>query len=191
MEYFLKTARLGFRCWSEADAPLALGLWGDPSVNAFLVGPLTPDAIGARLKREISQMQKYELQYWPIFLLDGDVHVGCAGLQPYRMQEQIYELGFHLRREFWGRGLAQEAARGLIEHAFSSLNATALFAGHHPMNQESRRVLLKVGFIYAGEALYPPSGVIEPTYLLHKAPMAGSPGDGVTEGLHEPFGTGA
>lgn len=175
MKYFLKTARLGFRCWSEADLALALELWSDPRVNALLVGPFTPDAVRARLEREIAQMQEYGLQYWPVFLLDGDVHAGCAGLQPYRMQERIYELGFHLRPDFWGQGLAQEAARGLIEYAFDTLNATALFAGHHPMNQESRRVLLKVGFVYAGEELYPPSGVIEPTYLLHKASVDGSP----------------
>jgi RimJ/RimL family protein N-acetyltransferase len=173
MEYFLKTARLGFRCWSDADLPLALELWGDPEVNEFLVGPFTPDTIRKRLEREIAQMQECGLQYWPIFLLDGDAHVGCAGLQPYRMQERVYELGFHLRPAFWGSGLAQEAALGLIEHAFGALNATALFAGHHPMNQESRRVLLKVGFVYTGDALYPPSGVIEPAYLLRKEPALG------------------
>jgi RimJ/RimL family protein N-acetyltransferase len=175
MEYFLKTARLGFRCWSDADLQLALELWGDLKVNAFLVGPFTYDAIRARLEREIAQMRECGLQYWPVFLLDGDVHVGCAGLQPYRMEEQIHELGFHLRPEFWGRGLAQEAARGVIEYAFGALNATAVFAGHHPKNQGSRRVLLKAGFFFAGEELYPPSGVIEPTYLLRRASVPSLP----------------
>ncbi len=191
MEYFLKTARLGFRCWTDADLPLAQELWGDPEVNGFLVGTFTPEAICERLEREIAQMKECGLQYWPVFLLDGDAHVGCAGLQPYRMQERIYELGFHLRREFWGRGLAQEAARGLIEYAFAALNATALFAGHHPMNQESRRVLLKVGFVYAGEALYPPSGVMEPTYLLDKISAPGVARHCVTERRHEPNAMGA
>ena len=191
MEYFLKTARLGFRCWTDADLPLAQELWGDPEVNAFLVGTFTPEAIGARLEREIAQMKECGLQYWPVFLLDGDAHVGCAGLQPYRMQERIYEIGFHLRRDFWGRGLAQEATRGLIEYAFTALNAAALFAGHHPMNQESRRVLLKVGFAYAGEVLYPPSGVLEPAYLLDKASAPGMPRHCVTERPHESNAMGA
>ena len=169
MQYFLKTARLGFRCWSDADLPLALELWGDPQVSRFLGGPFAPDAIQARLKKEIAQMQECGLQYWPAFLLDEDKHVGCAGLQPYRMQERIYELGYHLRPAFWGRGLAQEAARGLIEYGFDRLGAAALFAGHHPMNRESARVLLKVGFVYTGTEFYPPSGMIEPAYLLRNA----------------------
>src|SRR5262249_43422684 len=117
MDYFLKSARLGFRCWGEEDLPLAMELWGDAEVTAFVGGPFTKEAVQARLAKEIAEMRKCGLQYWPIFLLDGildgqlggplenDPHVGCAGVRPYRMEERVYELGVHLRREFWGRGL--------------------------------------------------------------------------------------
>jgi hypothetical protein len=36
------------------------------------------------------------------------------------------------------------------------------------LNQASRKVLLGVGFTYAGEAVYPPTGILEPTYRLGK-----------------------
>ena len=49
-----------------------------------------------------------------LFLLEGDQHVGCAGLRPYRLEERIYELGYHLRPAFWGQGLAQEGKRSLF-----------------------------------------------------------------------------
>jgi [ribosomal protein S5]-alanine N-acetyltransferase len=168
MDYFLTSARLGFRCWREDDLPLALALWGDPEVTALIGRPLSKEMVRARLTKEIAQMQEYGVQYWPIFLLHGDEHVGCAGLRPYRIEERIFELGFHLRRAFWGQGLAREAARAAIDYGFGTIGAKALFAGHHPANEASRHLLLKLGFVCTHDELYPPTGLMHPSYLLYK-----------------------
>ena len=166
MDYFLKSARLGFRCWREEDLPLALALWGDAEVTALIGGPFTPEMVEARLAKEIAQMRERGLQYWPVFLLEGGQHAGCAGLRPYR--DRVYELGVHLRREFWGRGLAKEASLAIIGYAFGTLGAEALFAGHHPANEASRRLLLKLGFAHTHEELYPPTGLMHPSYLMRR-----------------------
>lgn len=34
--YFLSTARLGFRWWTPEDFPIALALWGDTEVSRLL-----------------------------------------------------------------------------------------------------------------------------------------------------------
>ncbi len=167
-EYFLKTERLGFGYWTSEDLPLAQQLWGDPDVARFIGGPFTNEQIRQRLERHLAYLRDYGVQYWPIFLLETGEHVGCGGLQPYRMEEQIYELGFHLHRAYWGRGMAEEAAGAVIRFAFESLGLKTLFAGHHPDNAASRRVLEKLGFQYTGEEVYPPSGMLEPTYFLRR-----------------------
>jgi len=138
MEYFLTTPRLGFRHWSEGDLSLAQELWGDGEVAALIGGPFSEEAIRARLAKEIAIQRERGFQYWPVFLLEGDRHVGCAGLKPYREEERIFELGFHLRREFWGQGIASEAARAVIGYGFERLGAESLFAGHHPANSAGR-----------------------------------------------------
>jgi [ribosomal protein S5]-alanine N-acetyltransferase len=168
MDYFLTSSRLGFRCWREEDLPLATGLWGDPEVTARIGGPFTAEAVRARLAIEIAQMQTVGIQYWPAFLLDSDQHVGCAGLRPYHLAQQVYELGVHLRYAFWGQGLAKEAARSMIDYGFGTLGAKALFAGHHPANEASRRLLLGLGFVRTHEELYPPTGLMHPSYLLRR-----------------------
>jgi len=145
-----------------------MDIWGDPELTRFAGGPYAPEAVRARMVREIAQMKDHGFQYWPVFLLEDDRHVGCAGLHIYDEEKRTYELGFYLRRAFWGRGFASEAARAVIDYGFSALGAEALFAGHHPLNEASRNVLLSVGFSYAGEALYPPTGIVEPTYLLSR-----------------------
>lgn len=175
MAYFLKSPRLGFRSWALDDLPLALALWGDPAVSAWLSGPLSEAAIRARLEHEIRQGEEFGVQYWPIFLLATGEHVGCAGLRP--KAEDLLELGYYLKPTFWGSGLATEVAATVAGYAFSSLGAETLFAGHHPGNLASQKVLDKLGFEHAGEEFYEPSGVIEPTYQLHKSGWRPRPGE--------------
>lgn len=168
------TPRLYFRTWAAADLALALALWGDPVVTEWIGGPFSETAVRERLARESATLAAHGIQYWPIFLRSTDEHVGCCGLRPYRPEQRIYELGFHLRPEHWGRGYASEAARAAIAYAFDTLRATALFAGHHPQNTASRRLLEKLGFRYTHAELYPPTGLEHPSYLLtpadHQAP---------------------
>jgi [ribosomal protein S5]-alanine N-acetyltransferase len=166
MDYFLRSPRLGFRCWTPEDLSLAEQLWGDPQVTLLIGGPFTEEMIRGRLASEIASMQGHRVQYWPIFLLEGDQHVGCAGLRPYQIEDGVYELGFHLRGLYAGQGLATEVGRAVIDYAFDEFNASALFAGHHPANEASRRVLLKLGFIYTRDQLYAPTGLLHPSYLL-------------------------
>ncbi len=163
--YFLTSARLGFRRWDERDLPLALQLWGDPRVTALIAGAMTHAQVADRLKREIAQQQEFGVQYWPMFWLETGEFVGCCGLRPYK---EIYEVGFHLRPEFWGKGVAEEAGRAVIEYAFQTMRLEELFAGHHPENGSSRRVLEKLGFAYVGEELYPPTGMMHPGYVLKR-----------------------
>jgi len=165
-DYFLVSPRLGFRCWSAEDLPLAVALWGDVRVTQFIGGPFSEQRIRERLEREIAHMRDNRMQYWPIFLLSNGRHVGCAGLRPYKSEEKIYELGFHLRPEFWRQGLAEEAARAVIAYGFEQLGANALFAGHHPENAVSRHLLEKLGFRLTGTEFYPPTGLQHPSYLL-------------------------
>jgi RimJ/RimL family protein N-acetyltransferase len=127
---------------------------------------LTRDEVRARLAAEIATAAASGLQYWPIFLRDGGSHVGCAGLRP--RDPGVPELGFHIRTAMAGRGLATEAARAVIEHAFDSLGCTALFAGHNPDNTASHRVLDKLGFVHTHDELYPPTGRLHPCYRLRR-----------------------
>jgi len=84
------------------------------------------------------------------------------------MQEIIYELGVHLRPQYWGKGFATEALGRVIEYAFAELGASALFAGHHPSNVASGKSLLKLGFERTGEEFFEPTGLMHPSYLLKR-----------------------
>ena len=162
------TKRLEFRCWTPDDLILAVSLWGDPQVTALIGGPFPAEVVENRLSSEMSFMQEHQVQYWPIFLLENGEHAGCAGLRPYDVGQHVYELGVHLRPKFWGQGLAVEAGEAVIDYGFGPMNASAIFAGHHPRNEMSRRFLLKLGFTYTHDELYPPTGLNHPSYRLSR-----------------------
>ncbi len=167
--YFLTSARLGFSTWSLDDLPLAMGLWGDPNVTRLTGGPFTAAQVVERLVREIENLDQRGVQYWPVFLRDTGEHVGCCGLQPHDEENGIYELGFQLRQEYWGHGFGREAAQAVISNSFAVLGVRALYAGHHPFNAASQRLLQRLGFRYTHDEYYPPTGQVEPCYLLRSA----------------------
>lgn len=164
--YFLRSARLGFREWTESDLELANALWGDPEVTRLIGGPFTGEQVRQRLWREIEAQRALGIQYWPIFQLATDENVGCCGLRPYELDRRIYELGFHILRSQWRKGYAREAAAAAMAYAFDSLKMAGLFAGHHPANQVSRRLLLQLGFRFARTEYYAPTGLDHPSYIL-------------------------
>jgi len=166
--YFLRSRRLGFRFWRRSDFELACGLWGDPRVTRLIDarGQLSENQVRERLEQEIALAERCKVQYWPIFLLSNDGHVGCCGLRPYKLPQKIYEIGFHIRPEYWRRGFAFEAARAVIEYAFEALGAAGLFAGHNPANTASARLLAKLGFCYTHLEYYAPTGLDHPSYSM-------------------------
>ncbi len=85
---------------------------------------------------------------------------------------RIHELGVHLRPAWWRRGLAAEAASAVIRCAFSRFGAAALFAGHHPDNLASKRLVERLGFRYTHDEYYAPTGLHHPSYILSRPDTA-------------------
>ncbi|MCL1602934.1 GNAT family N-acetyltransferase [Succinatimonas hippei] len=164
--YFLSTGRIGFSLWQDSDLSLAKLLWGDPCVTQFICasGRFSERDIEQRLQTEIENYYSFKVQYWPLFDLASNNLIGCCGLRP--GLKESYELGFHLRPQFWHKGLAFEAANEVIKYAAAKLKVKELIAGHHPHNLASQKVLLKLGFKCMGTSFYKPTGLMHPSYKL-------------------------
>jgi len=59
--------------------------------------------------------------------------------------EALYEIGYHLQRDFWGQGLASEAAIACREWGFVHLKVDRLISLIRPENSPSRRVAERNG----------------------------------------------
>lgn len=80
---------------------------------------------------------------------NGQMVVGCAGLA---LDGDNVELGYWIARQYWGRGFATEAARGVMEIA-RLIGHRQLIAGHFTDNPASGRVLRKLGFQPTGQVI--------------------------------------
>lgn len=165
--YLFESERLGFGLWTPLDVPLARQLWGDPQVTRLFGGPFSDEAILERFELQMQHYGERGIAYWPLFRLSDGEFVGCCGLKPHPDPETL-ELGFHLRPAFWGQGYASEAARAVIQFAFGQLGVERLFAGHHPDNHDSKRVLVRLGFEYVGVEHFPPTDLMHLCYELKR-----------------------
>lgn len=79
--------------------------------------------------------------------------VGSLGLhQPWTKEDHFYdhlhalELGYVLAKAHWGKGIIPEASKLLIQYAFDELDLDAITCSHFKGNDQSRRVIEKLGF---------------------------------------------
>ncbi|WP_420434542.1 GNAT family N-acetyltransferase [Hyphobacterium sp.] len=82
---------------------------------------------------------------------DDDRLVGACGIFKRNAAATHWEIGYWVGPEAQGRGIASEAAAGLVEAARADLAPDRLVAGHFEDNPASGRVLEKLGFAYTGE----------------------------------------
>ncbi len=165
-EYIFKTQRIGFSIWQECDLDLALSLWSNHEVMKYLSssGFYNDEQVCSRLKQEISNYNLYGVQYWKIYTLCESQFIGCCGLKPIEGYANSYELGFQLLPNWWGMGYANEASQACIDYAIKKLEADNIYARHHPENEGSHNLLLKLGFKEFDSAFYEPTGLYHPLY---------------------------
>ena len=77
---------------------------------------------------------------------DSNELIGDCGCFVRELEGNVeLELGWHVRRDLWGKGYATEAAGYCIEYAFQKLDAERIIALVRPENRSSCRVAEKIG----------------------------------------------
>lgn len=89
-----------------------------------------------------------------VFAIEVDGRAaGSIGIFPQSdVHRRNAELGYWLAEEYWGRGIAPEAIRLIVEYGFRTFEADRIFARPFGSNERSRKVLQKAGFLF--EAMF-------------------------------------
>jgi ribosomal-protein-alanine N-acetyltransferase len=139
----LTTARLTFRPFTRADLSLLADLHRDPEVGRYM-GGVWPDArIAEALEGFMVDQDRCGHSKWAAHLHDG-TFVGRAGISPWEPTGEL-ELGYVLKPEYWGQGLATEAARAVADWTFANTAVDHIIAFTDPQNFGSQRVLERIG----------------------------------------------
>lgn len=85
-----------------------------------------------------------------IILKDTGEFIGWCGLDHLDRTKPDPALFYLLKANYWGKGLATEAARALLHYAFGPMDLTSVHGGAAPENIASKRVMEKIGMKYLG-----------------------------------------
>lgn len=143
-ERILRTERLVATSWLECDVDDLSAMHSDAETMRFVRQgrPETRPETAALIDQYIAEHTATGFTKWRVIDLD-DCLVGRAG---FGTQLDGRELGYTIRRELWGKGLATEIAAALVSWHLANAAAIPLYAYVAVDNPASRRVLDKTGF---------------------------------------------
>lgn len=155
---YLQTAHVVLRQYEERDFDELLDLNSDPEVMKYLTNgvPGTREDVIGGVERTLLYQRKYAgtLGVFTAELSQGREFMGWFHLRPRKSDldnTRVLELGYRLRRKFWGKGYATEVSLALVDKAFAALDAESVFAQTLASNTASRRVMEKVGMRFENE----------------------------------------
>lgn len=155
----LETQRLVLRNWQETDVNHYLVLAHDVGYNCFsLPGRFlvhTTEEAREKVRHRIRLFDERKLGKFPIFLRATGEFMGTCGMEPFDLEGQPeIELGYRLCLNFWGKGYAREAAKGMLSYGFRDLKLAKIMAFALPQNKASLKILDQLGFRYLREFLH-------------------------------------
>lgn len=80
-----------------------------------------------------------------ITLAEGGQVIGDIGLSTRREETAEAELGYALHPDYWGQGIASEAAAAMVEYGFQVVGWQRIFATCYLENEASAAILRKIG----------------------------------------------
>jgi [ribosomal protein S5]-alanine N-acetyltransferase len=134
------------RTLTLSDATSIFALFSDPEAMRYWCYPPLTELSQAeeRLKRDRDAAAAQQWFTWAMTL--DEKHIGTVTLHDINREQGRAEIGYMLGRNYWGRGLAREAATLVIDHAFGPLGLRRLEADIDPRNVASEKLLLRLGF---------------------------------------------
>ncbi|HEY9630240.1 MAG TPA: GNAT family N-acetyltransferase [Coleofasciculaceae cyanobacterium] len=141
----LETQRLILREMTLQDSDDLLEVFSDPEVMQFYPQPFDRPMTQRWIERNIQRYAQHGFGLWAIVLKSGKL-IGDCGLVMQQVDGlETVEIGYHIRHDLWGQGLATEAAQACRDYGFNQLGFDQLISLINPANVASRRVAEKNG----------------------------------------------
>lgn len=142
----MESARLSFLPFKYGDEEEMMDLNSNPEVVRY-----TGDSAFSN-KQEATTVIEYLLEQYErfgygrmaVYLKENNEFIGFCGLK-YHPETGETDLGYRLKRTYWSKGLATEAAMFFLNWGFNKLNLKVIVGRVAKDNLASIRVLQKIG----------------------------------------------
>lgn len=149
---FLETKRLSLRYITQDDFEELKTILKDKDVMYAWEYDFTDNDVQKWIDKNLERYKKYNLGFFLISENKTGNIIGQAALEPDTIEgKQYYEIGYILKKEYWHKGYATEAAKALKEYAFNTLKLNEVIFEIRPNNLSSRKVAENLGAEICGE----------------------------------------
>jgi len=148
----LETERLRLRKITEQDAPNLMEYLSDEEVmKHYGLEPFES------IEDALSEIRWYESLLsdqsgirWGISLKHDDRIIGSIGFHRYVPQHHRVEIGFEISKDYWGKGIANEALNEVLAYGFENFPIQRIEALIEPENLASQKLVERHGFVREG-----------------------------------------
>jgi RimJ/RimL family protein N-acetyltransferase len=149
-EAITETERLRLREWDERDERTFYEIMNTPAVMRWLGGVQTPGVWRNAFERLRSYQRDWGHTFWIVERKSDQQLLGFCGLKRINAPgagaiRGEFEVGWRLREDAWGQGIAKEAAVASIDLAFERFGARHVIALTVPGNAASQGLMKRLG----------------------------------------------
>src|SRR5450755_3848114 len=163
----LQTPRLLLREFTLEDSTALAQVLSDPKTMRYYPAPYDREGVEQWIERNRQRYQDDGVGLWAMELIATQELIGDCGIIRQQVEsERLYEIGYHVRRDLWHRGLATEAATACRDWAFAHLKTNRLISLIRPENLPSRRVAERNGMTIWKEVIW--RGLLHHVYSVER-----------------------
>ncbi|GAA2890353.1 GNAT family N-acetyltransferase [Nonomuraea rubra] len=158
------TLTLILRSWSAEDAQEAFEIYGDPRI-AKAIGRRQPVRDLAEMRELLgdwdlrSSLSPVPQGLWAVEAADDGRLLGGATLLPFSPRDPRLMMGWHLRPEARGHGVAGQIGHALAHQAFLAADVDEVFVAAPPQNAGSLAVAKRLGMTVVDDVDWSHHGV--------------------------------
>lgn len=148
--FTLHTKRLTLTPFAGADLPELHALFTNPDVRRYLMDDLiveedwTVDVVG----RSTTMFHDLNYGLWAVRETGQQPIIGFCGYWRFEQLTPSLQLIYGLLPAWWGRGLATEAARTVMDYGFQAIGFTEIIAATDVPNRASVRVMERLNMVH-------------------------------------------
>ncbi|MBH1942576.1 GNAT family N-acetyltransferase [Mobilitalea sibirica] len=151
----IETDRLLLRRFLQSDAKSMFHNWtNDEDVCKYMRWPKHKNINETRdiIAGWINSYNKLSFYLWAITLKESDELVGSIVLFVVNENDHSGDVGYCLGKRYWGKGIATEALKAVLNYAFFKINFNRIETYHSINNPASGKVMQKCGMVFEGLA---------------------------------------
>ena len=152
-DFLLSTERLGLRNWIDSDMEPFAQMNMDKEVMKYFPKTLSYSETLEMVERIKLYFSKNNFGLYAVEHKVTHKFIGFTGFSTPSFEAfftPCIEIGWRFNKEFWGQGLATEAAKACLTYGFKTLHFNRIVSFTSVLNTASENVMKKIGMTFTG-----------------------------------------